>query len=50
MGTGEIVCDCGATPGTADDFLSINLKMKSSDALKDGEVPDDLELPEDVDP
>lgn len=48
IGTGLFQCDKEATPGTADDFLSINLKMKSSDALKDGEVPEDL--PEHIDP
>lgn len=50
IGTGEIACDREPTPGTADDFLSINLKMKASDALKDGAVPDDFNEEELGDP
>ena len=49
MGTGKIALDAPEVPGTTDDFLTINLKMKVSEAFKDGELtPEEEENADDA--
>ena len=48
MGTNQVVGDYPMQVEGEDwqEFLSINLKMKTSDVFKDGEPPEDAEDPE----